>query len=347
MKKLILAITMILLVSVPSFATDYYGGAAGKNLNADDLWYEAVSGSCTGSGSAVASSTVLQAGNNLFANGCTIAITDSFTATKISTENGGAANAVAGGSFTLTTASVTGKTLTANIVAGDSACLTLTGNGAGTPVLTIIGNLTGGTGSADYAVTTNHSVGTLNIGSSGTPSTITGGGNVSAYGFYNTAMGPITAYASIVGATSVGWSNNGNATVSITGSATGVGNVNGYHNSSTGATTMTGNCTGSSTGYGMGCYAASTGAITVVGNIVNGTRGVGAGGTIIWTPTAPANGATGHYVKFDGGGTAVFAGKNTDDATKALTTFYYIDPTDGTSDQGSATGTGGGGAWLF
>jgi hypothetical protein len=51
-------------------------------------------------------------------------------------------------------------------------------------------------------------------------------------------------------------------------------------------------------------------------------------------------------MKFDGGGTAVYCGKNTDDATKALSTFYYIDPTDGTSDQGSAS-AGGGGAWGF
>lgn len=137
-------------------------------------------------------------------------------------------------------------------------------------------------------------------------------------------------------------------TATTTGTNTGGAgtSAHGYSSTGTGATTHTGSCTAGATYFSAGCNASGTGAITVVGNIVSGTRQVGALGAIVWNPTAPSNGVTGHYVKFDGGGTAKFAGTNTDDATKALATFYYIDPTDGTSDVGTATG-GSGGSYGF
>jgi hypothetical protein len=137
--------------------------------------------------------------------------------------------------------------------------------------------------------------------------------------------------------------------INITGNVTGgaISDCHGIHINDTGTASVTGNCIGSDTGSAYGCVASSSGALTVVGNIINGNRGTGVAGSIIWNPTAPANGVTGHYVKFDGGGTEVYAGKNTDDATKALTTFYYIDPTDGTSDQGSASSGGSGGGWAY
>jgi hypothetical protein len=134
--------------------------------------------------------------------------------------------------------------------------------------------------------------------------------------------------------------------VSIVGSAIGQ-NGCGYNYNGSGTTTLTGNCTGSDIliDY-VGCKAGSTGVLTIVGNIINGNRAFGANGTVVWTPAAPANGVTGNYFKSDGGGTEIYVGVNTDDTTKALSTFYYIDPTDGGSDQGTGS-SGGGGAWAF
>jgi hypothetical protein len=134
-------------------------------------------------------------------------------------------------------------------------------------------------------------------------------------------------------------------TIAVVGNALAVAGQ-GIYNGASGPMTLTGNCTGSDTANLSGCNANSTGAITVKGNLISGKRSTGGTGTIIWTPATPADGVTGNYIKMDGGGTEVFAGTNTDDATKALSTFYYIDPTDGTSDQGSATTEStGGGAW--
>ncbi len=299
-----------LVVGPSAWATDYYGGAAGKNLNANDLWYEAVSGNCTGSGSPVASATVLQAGNTLYANGCTIAITDSFTATKISTELGGAANAVAGGGFTLATGTVSGKTFTTITQAGTTPCVTISGNGAGTPVDTFAGKVIGGSASVAYGISSTHTVGTIRVSED-----VDGGTNTTAEGVH--------------------WSG-ANGSFDLTKTATGK-TAPAISITSTGTVTVV-NCVGSDTANIAGCQALSTGAITSTGNIINGARGVGAVGTITWAPASALN-----YVAYTVG-TDRFASIPPAN-TNVKAGVQYVDPADGTTETGTLAG--GGGAWAF
>lgn len=321
MKKYLLLILLSLAVPGLAFGADYFGCASAA-INADSTFCATPSGSCAGS-DPVTAATALAGTHNLYANGCTISFADAnFTAAKISTEDGdGAGAAVAGGGFTLDTASAAGNTYTTNIVSGGSDCLTITGNGSGTPVDTIVGDITGGSGAGFDGVNDSHTVGTINV-----TGNLTGGSNATARGY---------------------WWGGTSGSVAISGNSTGVTSV-GLYVGSNGSATVAGNCVGSSTAVdGVGCYSTGgTGGMTITGNLISGTKAVGAAGAVRWTPAVPANGVTGHYVKFDGGGTAIYVGSNTDDASKALTTFYFVDPTDGTSDQGSSAGTGGPSGWA-
>lgn len=109
---------------------------------------------------------------------------------------------------------------------------------------------------------------------------------------------------------------------------------------------ITGNLTGGSSNSAPAVYCGTNAVVSITGNLIASATTEPVRGKFRWTPNAPANGVTGHYFKADGGGTAIYVGKNTDDVTKAKTDFYYIDPTDGGSDQGTAAGSGGG-AWSF
>lgn len=317
MKKLLLTMIIGYLiafsVSGPLHAASYYG-CASASINADSTFCATPSGSCAGS-DPVTAATALQAGNDLYANGCTISIADSFTATKISTEDGdGAGAAVSGGGFTAATATVSGKTITTDIVSGTSVALTVTGSTAGTPVFTIAGSATGGSGSNIYGIFLQHTVGTVAVGGSG--KTFTGGTASGTHGLYNGSAGPMT----------------------VTGD--GVANYGaGVQHGGTGAATMTGNCTGGGTYNISGCAATSSGYLSVTGNIINGSAGVGATGRIRYTPGAS------NYVKFDGGGTAVYLSLPPA-ADKILTTGSFVNSADGTVDSGTATAGGGGGAWA-
>lgn len=328
MKKRIIALVILLLCA---FA--YQANAATWFAGSGDTDFNAVSGGTTSSvwnsnadgtsGTYLDFSTQPSNGDIFVANGATIAIDDSIgsesvtvTLTTEGTDYGG----TDGGGFTFNINTSDAETLYVNVVAGTSIGLTVTGAGAGadTTELTIIGNITGGTATSAYGMSLTHTLGKILI-----TGAITGGSGSSSNGIHCSSSGRFA----------------------VTGNATGATGA-GINSTSTSVFTVAGNCSGSAgTGVGNGCQCGgTTGYGTITGNIVNGARSVGITGACRWTPTAPASGVTGHYFKADGGGTAIFAGTNTDDATKALTTFYYIDPTDGTSDQGSAS-TSGGGAW--
>jgi hypothetical protein len=326
MKKIILFLFALILFASPTFAASYYGCASAA-INADSTFCTTPTGSCAGD-DPVTAATALAGTHTLYANGCTITVPEELvmTAAKLSNKDDGTAM-VDGGQFTVTTTGWTQTTthVTAAIEAGGTtgAALAISGNANLNPVFTLTASAsTGGSASLMCGVTTSHTNGTLVIDGAGT---ITGGSQVSAYGFYSTGAGPVTITGNAVANIAPGIVSNG------------------------GPIAITGNCTGSNTtNTGHGCNALNTGAITITGSIIAGDRAVGAAGKIVWTPTAPSDGVTGHYVSFDGAGTPVYAGKNTDDVAKALTTFYYIDPTDGSSDQGTASaGSGGGGAWGF
>jgi hypothetical protein len=113
---------------------------------------------------------------------------------------------------------------------------------------------------------------------------------------------------------------------------------------------MVGDCIGSDTSGALGCSCGSNGYATITGNLIFGKVAAAVGGRCRWTPTAPASGQTGHYVKFDGGAaSATYYGKVTDEtaaneASKVSTGEYFIKSDTGATTQGTATATGGG-AW--
>jgi hypothetical protein len=310
------------------------------------IWNTTPGASCAATGGTTLTWANREAGDTFVANGCVGIIVDvdpgvSDTSVNLTTVTG---SGNAGGTF-LATTSTSPITIHANLVAGTTDCLGISGNANANPALTIIGNITGGSASNIDGVVDTHTVGTVVIGSSGTPSTITGGTSASAMGYNQTGAGPTIFFANGVAATGTGMYNNSASTWTVTGNMTGLGAAHGMQLDAAGVINITGNCIGNDTGSsGVGCYSSSSGTITIVGNIINGTRSCGANGRYVWNPTPPSNGVTGHYFKTNGGGTAVYLGKNTDDVSKALPTFYYIDPTDGSSAQGTAAS--GGGAWA-
>jgi hypothetical protein len=332
MKKGIIALVILLLCAFAyqANAATWFAGSGDTDFNAvssgttSSVWNSNADGT---SGTYLDFSTQPSNGDIFVANGATIAIDDSIgsesvtvTLTTEGTDYGG----TDGGGFTFNINTSDAETLYVNVVAGSAIGLTVTGEGAGadTTELTIIGNITGGTATSAYGVRLEHTLGNIPI-----TGTITGGSGTSSHGIHSASAGKFAV--------------TGNATAGTVGA--------GINSASTSVFTVAGNCTGSGTSNGAaGCNCGTAaGYCTITGNIVNGVYNTGVTGHVRWNPTAPANGQTGHYVKvIDSAGTgAVYVGTNTDDATKALTTFYYIDPTDGTSDQGSATTTGGGGAW--
>jgi len=325
MKKLILIGLLIGQMFIVSFswATDYFGCAT-ASVNSDNTFCTTPTGSCTGS-SAVSAATALQAGNNLYANGCTLSISDTFTATGIFTTDGDAGgSAVAGGTFTIDLSSVKGKTITANITAGAEHCLQVSGAADAGTQLTLSGNINGSsTTNTKYGVGDTHTVGNIVVSGN-----ITGGGNSGATGY---------VFSGATGSISV----TGNASASATGSGLG----SGVALSAAGTGTITGNCFGEGlSGTTVGCAATSTGGLTINGSIINGSRSVAISGKIIWNPTAPEIGI-GSYFKSDGGGSAVYTGTMAT-ATDVITGKYFINKADGVVTQGSASSSGGG-AWAF
>lgn len=319
MKKGIIALVILLLCcAIQANATDYYA-TADAEITTAELWDTNPAG-----GGTDLTWASLADGDVLYANNHAITIANDIgSASVTATLTTAAGTGTAGGSFTFNINTTAAKTLYTNVTAGTTPGLIVTGAGAGadTTELTIIGNITGGSSATAYGVRLEHTLGNIPI-----TGTITGGEGTSSHGIHSASAGKFAV--------------TGNATAGTVGA--------GINSASTSVFNVAGNCTGSGTSNGAaGCNCGtSTGYCTITGNIINGTYNTGVTGHVRWNPTPPANGQTGHYVKvIDSAGTgAVYVGTNTDDASKALTTFYYIDPTDGTSDVGTATTTGGG-AW--
>jgi hypothetical protein len=360
MKKYLSWIIIFILMAAPtwSYAASYYG-CANANINADSTFCTTATGSCTGN-DPVTAATALAGTHTLFANGCTITIPSTadltVTAAKLSNKDDGGAM-VDGGSFTYTTSASYTLTINAAIENGATSSahtINISGTASGAARVTVQGNLTGGSASTASAVYCNQSNGGVVIGSSGSPVTITGGATAaSAHGLASSSTGPVTIYADVSpGAAATGVSNNATAAMSITGTCTGAGNINACQNGAGGTISVT-NCTGSSAGYGLGCYGPGAGAITVTGNITNSGRAAGAHGTIVWAPSNAQK-----YVKFDGGGTAVYLGAGlgsdaggtqvsaANTAAEIKTTSYFVKKDDGVYTQGTAT-AGGANSYAF
>lgn len=322
MKKGIIALGFLLLCcAVQANAATYYG-CADQEITAAGTFEDAAN--CEGSALTWAS---LANGDVLVANNHAITIannigSESVTATLTTAGNGG----TDGGSYTFNINTSDARTLYVNVTAGTTPGLIVTGAGAGadTTELTIIGTITGGSATNAYGVRLEHTTGNIPI-----TGTVTGGGGTSSHGIYSTTAGKFAFTGNAIGAIGAGISS-----------------------ASTSIFTVAGNCTGSSSNFGReGCNChTSTGYCTITGNIINGTNNVGATGHVRWTPTAPADEVTGHYVKFDGGAaSATYYGKVTNEtaaneASKVAAGEYFIKSDDGATTLGTASSSGGG-AW--
>jgi hypothetical protein len=228
---------------------------------------------------------------NVYANNKTVTIDVGATCTKVSTfaENG----AAGGGTFTHAT---TGVTLTANVSAGSSSCVTASGSSP--TIVYIVGNVSGGTsGSLNHGVL---HTGTCSVVITGS---VTGGSTAStSHGIYSSAAssGAVTIVG-VVSAAAGGYGAYATAgTLQITGNVLAVGAQTGC-NSAGGATiTITGNVTGSagSTGYGVSLANLST--LTVTGTVTGGAGAVAHG---VHAPGIATIGVTGNVVGGDGAGT--------------------------------------------
>jgi len=329
MKKLFLLIAILALAPGVAWGTNnYYACQAAQNLTGDNTWclYAALeSGSpavCTkaAAGSYTAWATVAADNPTLYANGCTVVVNDSFTAVAISTaDGGGGANDFAGGGFTLDMNAVTGKTITANITAGTTDCLAISGVATG-KTLAIVGTVTGGT----------------STGADGIADTRT-------YGTITFSEGNILGNS---GSNSMGWNQTGaNSITSITGNVTagaGAGAIGYSINCAACSATIAGDCIGGGATAGApapGCYGVSRAEsnLVITGNIINGDYSTGAIGRFKWEPSSLAK-----YVVMDGGGTPIYASKAPAAANVAVGTST-VDWNDGSYDAGTKAG---GGAWA-
>lgn len=323
MKKGIIGLVILLLCAFvyQANATDYYAQADAEITTAT-LWDTNPAGGGTDlTWASLANGDVLHANNHAITIENDIG-SGSVTATLTTAAGTG----TAGGGFTFNINTTAAKTLYTNVTAGTTVALTVTGAGAGadTTELTLIGNITGGSAQSAYGVRLEHTLGNIIITGS-----VTGGAGNSSHGIYSASAGKFA----------------------ITGNVTGVVGA-GLYSASTSIFTVAGDCiasSGTNSQYGCGC-GGQTGYGTITGNIVNGPRQVGVYGACRWTPTAPASGATGHYIKFDGGAaSATYYGKVTDEiaaneASKVAAGEYFIKSDDGATTLGTASSSGGG-AW--
>lgn len=283
----------------------YYARKTG-NINAADVWATTPSG--------IAAAVTFASGDVLVANSFTVTVnvsTDLGSTGELRNDN--INSATAGGSFTL----ADGVTLTANIVAGSTGTPCV--NQAGTASGTIVGNSRGGTSSSGGNGITKASSGILSIignitgGSIGVQNglliqagivnltgNITGGSGASG-GATNTAGVVISGGSlNILSGTATGGTANGvsglyvsGGTVNFTGNSVGSSTAalttsHGITNAGTGTVTLNGNATGgnqASGGGGLGIVNSSTGTVVVNGNAIGGSVLAGASNSSTGTMT--------------------------------------------------------------
>ena len=227
-------------------------------------------------------------GDVAVANGKTVTVDQSLTVSQLRNDTTG--GATPGGTFTWAT---TGYTITADIYAGATNplnCVAFTGNSPATA--TIVGNATGGGGSA--VAVNNTGTGTLTFTGNATGSA---SGTV-GYGLINASTGVVNMTGNSVDQnTSAGTANAAGGTFNLTGNTTGspltnyhgsmnlgVGTFNlygtayggiansatGIYNNSSGPVNAT-NAVGGANVSSHGVYNASTGTVTVTGLVTGGS----------------------------------------------------------------------------
>ena len=191
-------------------------------------------------------------GDDVYANGKTVTIDQDVTVLSVNTTAGGAA--VAGGSFALGA----GRTLNANVVAGTTACVSMTVAGTSS----INGTVTGGSSGSAFGVNNSHASATLNI-----TGNVNGGTSSTGHGVNNGAGGTVNIVGNCASFTASGAYNAGAGTMNITGNCAGGGttNAHGAFNSSSGTINITGDCTGGSASPSHGANNVSSGVVNIYG----------------------------------------------------------------------------------
>ena len=199
-------------------------------------------------------------GDDVFADGRTVTIDEDVTVASIRTtqRSGG----TAGGGFTLNA----GITVTADVIAGVTACLTRTVAGAESRV---VGNVLGT--STNAAGLFNSSTGTVVI-----TGDVNAGTNPGSFGIENTSTGEIIIIGNVTGGLAANaWAirNSSAGPITITGNVTGgssTSNAPAIQNTS-GLVTVTGNVTGGTAGTCDGITNTGIGEIIIIGNVTGGS----------------------------------------------------------------------------
>jgi hypothetical protein len=227
------------------------------------------------------------AGDDVFADGRTLNVDESFTvATLRTTQRSGG---TIGGAFVFNTAGVTGNvTSSSPLVPGATNMIQVTAT-TGTVTISLGGNVA----PINQQVLILHS-GNCNFNTNGTNYNSATGGNVTSC-INKTSAGTITITGNLNGAT--GNAQNGNALLSTNGNTIVIGNVVGGTGTggadraiiqSAGTLTITGNVTGGqSIGSNQGVLFSGT-SLTVNGTLLGGTAAVGI------ETSAPINNVTGN-----------------------------------------------------
>ena len=251
----------------------YYARATG-NVNGA-IWATTPSGTASDLFSSFTSS------DTLMANSFTINVNVNTTVLEVRSDN--ANSATAGGTFAMT---ANGVTLAANVVAGSTNnCVTF--SLASPNAVSIVGNITGGSGSVGgQAGGVVHSgTGVVNI-----TGNVAAGGGVEAVGVRFSGSGTLNITGNSTGGTgnSSGVIMSANGVTNITGNITaGVGNsAHGVQNSSTsGTVNITGTVTGGTLTVTFGVANLNTGTVVVVGTAIGGAQGAGVNNSSTGTVT--------------------------------------------------------------
>jgi hypothetical protein len=317
MRRLFFCVLILAAIPTASYSATYYG-CADQEITATGTFEDQAD--CAGTPLTWAS---LANGDVLNANGRTISIANDIGSVSVAVTLQVTAT---GGGYTYNTSAVTGKILYTNITNDQTTqALLISGSGSDNPVLTINGNITGGSTSSDYGVLDTHTVGRVVING-----TATGGTNTTAYAYrYAGATSHATDITSCVGDTADGCMTVGTGTIYVA------------------------TCTGDEDSQASGCYGSVGGPIVITGNIIGTPYASGARGAYIWEPSLASN-----YLKIFNGGSDflyVFAALGNSGGTKisAANTAaeiksgtYFVKSDDGVYTNGTAsTSSGSASAW--
>jgi hypothetical protein len=228
-------------------------------------------------------------GDDVRANGFTVTINQSITVDSI--RNDALSPAVNGGGFTVNTTTFNNLTLTCNIIAHLSNCLSLSGAGN----INVIGNINGGVGNGTNGIISTGTTGlTLNITGNCSGGSAQGNSGCAGVAVINSSFLNINLIGNCFGAsvaaqnTNNGISVNGSGDINITGLCYGVGTAGLFITGN--ATTVNGSITSvasTTTDAVPGVYCSSTNTGVVVSSVINTNRGVGINGGVKLKDTSP------------------------------------------------------------